>query len=58
MVKINYLDTLFIKENNMFEHQYAIKKLKINDYRWIALKEMSQYDITEADLPFLEKLKG
>jgi 8-oxo-dGTP diphosphatase len=34
-----------------------IKKIKINDFIWVTLKEMSKYDITEADLPFIKKLK-
>lgn len=34
-----------------------IKKLKINDYAWITPIEIDKYDITEADLPFIEKLK-
>ena len=34
-----------------------IKKLEINDFAWVSLKDMSKYDITEADLPFIEKLK-
>ena len=34
-----------------------IQKLKINDFTWVKPEEMSKYDITEADLPFVEKLK-
>lgn len=34
-----------------------IKKIEINDYAWVSLKDMKNYDITEADLPFIEKLK-
>jgi 8-oxo-dGTP diphosphatase len=33
-----------------------IKKLKINDFAWVTPKDMSKYDITEADLPFVKKL--
>lgn len=35
----------------------TIKKLNINDFAWVSLKEIGKYDITEADLPFIEKLK-
>ena len=35
-----------------------IKKLNINDYVWVSLTEIFKYDITEADLPIIEKLKG
>jgi 8-oxo-dGTP diphosphatase len=34
-----------------------IQKHEIADYKWITLNEMKDYDITEADLPFIEKLK-
>jgi len=34
-----------------------IKKIEINDYTWLSLNEMKDYDITEADLSFIEKLK-
>jgi 8-oxo-dGTP diphosphatase len=34
-----------------------IKKQEIQDYAWVSLEEMSNYDITEADIPFIEKLK-
>jgi len=34
-----------------------IEKKDIQDYRWITPDEMKDYDITEADLPFIEKLK-
>lgn len=33
-----------------------IKKLEINDYAWVYPEDMKNYDITEADLPFLKKL--
>ncbi|MBI2452061.1 (deoxy)nucleoside triphosphate pyrophosphohydrolase [Candidatus Pacearchaeota archaeon] len=33
-----------------------IKKLHIKDYAWVTKKEMSKYDITQADLPFVRKL--
>ncbi len=33
-----------------------IRKLSINDYAWVTPEEMSNYDITEADLPFVKKL--
>ena len=33
-----------------------IQKLSINDYAWVYPDEMSKYDITEADLPFVHKL--
>lgn len=35
----------------------TIQKLKINDFAWVAPNEMSKYDITEADIPFVKKLK-
>lgn len=34
-----------------------IQKLKINNFIWIKPEEISKYDITEADLPFIKKLK-
>jgi len=34
-----------------------IKKLDISDYKWVTPEEMNKYDISEADLPFVEKLK-
>ncbi len=34
-----------------------IKKIEINNFAWVSLKDMKNYDITEADLPFIEKLK-
>ncbi len=34
-----------------------IQKLHIKDYAWVTPKEMKNYDITEADLPFVRKLK-
>ncbi|MCA9477918.1 MAG: (deoxy)nucleoside triphosphate pyrophosphohydrolase [Nanoarchaeota archaeon] len=34
-----------------------IKKLDIADFAWVTPQEMDSYDITEADLPFIEKLK-
>jgi len=34
-----------------------IEKKEINDFTWISLEEMKKYDITEADLPFIERLK-
>lgn len=34
-----------------------IQKKGINNFAWITSKEASKYDITEADLPFIEKLK-
>jgi 8-oxo-dGTP diphosphatase len=34
-----------------------IQKIKINDFAWVTPQEMSEYDITEADLPFVKKLK-
>lgn len=34
-----------------------IEKHDIADYAWVTPKEMAVYDITEADLPFVEKLK-
>jgi 8-oxo-dGTP diphosphatase len=34
-----------------------IKKQEINDFGWVSPKDMSKYDITEADLPFVKKLK-
>lgn len=35
-----------------------IKKLKINDFAWVSLGDIKKYDITEADIPFIEKLKN
>ncbi len=35
-----------------------IKKKEINDFSWVTPEEMSKYDITEADLPFIKKLKA
>ena len=35
-----------------------IEKHGINDFTWISLEEMKDYNITEADLPFIEKLKN
>ena len=34
-----------------------IKKLTSNDFAWVSPVEMDKYDITEADIPFVEKLK-
>ncbi len=34
-----------------------IKKKDVNDYRWVTLKEMEKFDITEADIPLIEALK-
>lgn len=34
-----------------------ISKKDIQDYKWITPDKMKDYDITEADLPFIEKLK-
>ena len=34
-----------------------IQKKEINNYAWVTPEEMEKYDITEADLPFIEKLK-
>lgn len=34
-----------------------IKLHGIKDYAWVNLKEMSKYDMTEADLPFIKMLK-
>jgi 8-oxo-dGTP diphosphatase len=34
-----------------------IKKIGINDYAWVSPAEMHKYDITEADIPFVEVLK-
>ncbi len=34
-----------------------IEKKDIQDFRWVTLEEMNSYDITEADLPFIEKLR-
>jgi len=33
-----------------------IQKLEINDFKWLTLDEMKEYDITEADLLMIEKL--
>jgi 8-oxo-dGTP diphosphatase len=33
-----------------------IKKHGINNFKWLKPKEMIDYDITEADLPFVKKL--
>jgi 8-oxo-dGTP diphosphatase len=34
-----------------------VKKKEIADFKWVSLDEMNKYDITEADLPFIVKLK-
>jgi len=34
-----------------------IKKIDIKSYAWITPNEMGNYDICEADLPFIKKLK-
>jgi len=34
-----------------------IEKKEINDFAWVSLEEIEKYDITEADLPFIEELK-
>jgi len=34
-----------------------IQKLGINDYAWKTPEEMRDYDMAEADLPFVEKLR-
>jgi len=34
-----------------------IRKHGIENYAWVTPEEMSNYDITEADLPFVKKLK-
>ncbi len=34
-----------------------IKKLNINDFAWVTPSEMAKYDITEADIPFIKKIK-
>lgn len=33
-----------------------IKKQGIKDFAWVTPKQMLEYDITEADLPFIKKL--
>ena len=33
-----------------------IKKLEINDFSWVLPQKMKDYDMTEADLPFVKKL--
>ena len=33
-----------------------IKKIDINNFAWVSPKEMKSYDITEADIPFIDKL--
>jgi 8-oxo-dGTP diphosphatase len=35
-----------------------IQKHDIDDYAWVSPKEMDDYDITEADIDFVEKLKS
>ncbi len=35
-----------------------IQKLHIKDFAWATPSEMNKYDITEADLPFIKKLKA
>lgn len=35
----------------------SIKKKQVQDYVWVTVNQMRQYDITEADLPFIERLK-
>ena len=34
-----------------------IEKHEINDYAWVKPNEMNNYDITEADLPFVKRLQ-
>ncbi len=34
-----------------------IEKKEIHNYAWVTPEEMKKFDITEADLPFIEKLK-
>ena len=34
-----------------------ISKKDVQDFRWLLPDEMSDYDITEADIPFIEKLQ-
>ena len=33
-----------------------ISKKEISDFKWVTPKKMLEYDITEADLPFIKKL--
>ena len=35
-----------------------IEKKDIADFKWVTTSEMDNYDITEADHPFIKKLKG
>jgi len=35
-----------------------IQNLDIKSYKWVTAEEMKDYDISEADLPFIEKLKN
>lgn len=34
-----------------------IEKKDISDFKWVSREEMKNFDITEADLPLIEKLK-
>lgn len=34
-----------------------IKKIGVKDYKWVTLKEMSNYDFCEADLPIVKTLQ-
>ncbi len=36
----------------------TISKKDIQDYKWVTPKEMDEYDITEADIPFIKKLQS
>ncbi|MCK4997433.1 (deoxy)nucleoside triphosphate pyrophosphohydrolase [Candidatus Pacearchaeota archaeon] len=34
-----------------------IEKKEIADFKWVTLDEMNSYNVTEADLPFIEQLR-
>lgn len=35
-----------------------IQNKEIADFKWLTFDEMDKYDITEADIPFIEKLRN
>jgi 8-oxo-dGTP diphosphatase len=34
-----------------------VKRKEVNDFRWLTPDEMNDYDIVEADIPFVKKLQ-
>lgn len=35
-----------------------VRKIGVQDYKWVSPKEMRKYDFCEADLPFVKKLQN